>query len=473
MPSTLKPNSSDHYHFVTGKLAEPMLREVIEGLASKFSFHFSIDVMPITVAALMNATWLIKHLRVPREATHVIVPGYLETGVAELSSALNVPVIIGPKDCRSIPELFGDSISAQQLTEYSIAIIGEINHVPRLSIEAVVQTANQLRADGADMIDVGCDPAGRCESISDYVTALVEQGHRVSIDSFDHWEVEQATCAGASLVLSVNSTNRHLALDWGVEVVAIPDSPKDETSLWETASFLSQHDIPFRLDPILEPIGTGFAKSLVRYASTREQFPDSAMMMGIGNLTELTDVDSAGVNMMLIAICEELRIESVLTTQVINWARSSVKECDAARRISHYAITHQTPPKRLSSDLVMLRDPKLMHYSHETLERLAATLKDNNYRLFADATELHVLSRSLHLSDRDPFSLFEKLLKQPIAENVDASHAFYLGFEMAKASIARTLGKQYTQDEALRWGILGEIEQHHRLKRASKKNRLS
>ena len=192
-----------------------MLREVIEGLASRFGFRFSIDVMPITVAALMNATWLIKRLRVPPEATHVIVPGYLETGCAELSDAINVPVIIGPKDCRSIPELFGDSVFPQQLTEYSIAIIGEINHVPRLSIESIVNTANRLRADGANMIDVGCDPAARCESIGDYVSALVEQGHRVSIDSFDGWEVEQATRCGASLVLSVNSTNRHLALNWG------------------------------------------------------------------------------------------------------------------------------------------------------------------------------------------------------------------------------------------------------------------
>ncbi len=36
------------------------------------------------------------------------------------------------------------------------------------------------------------------------------------------------------------------------------------------------------------------------------------MMMGIGNITELTDVDSAGINMLMLGICQELRIESVL-----------------------------------------------------------------------------------------------------------------------------------------------------------------
>ena len=45
--------------------------------------------------------------------------------------------------------------------------------------------------------------------------------------------------------------------------------------------------------------------------------------MGIGNLTELTDVDSAGVNMILLAMYQELKINSVLA-QVINWSRSSV-----------------------------------------------------------------------------------------------------------------------------------------------------
>ena len=38
--------------------------------------------------------------------------------------------------------------------------------------------------------------------------------------------------------------------------------------------------------------------------------------------------------------------------------------------------------------------------------------------------------------------------------DIDPSHAFYLGYEMAKAVTALTLGKNYTQDQALRWGFL-------------------
>ena len=52
---------------------------------------------------------------------------------------------------------------------------------------------------------------------------------RLPIDTFDTWEAARATSQGASLVLSVNSTNRVAAVDWGVEVVAIPDAPNDVT----------------------------------------------------------------------------------------------------------------------------------------------------------------------------------------------------------------------------------------------------
>lgn len=192
------------------------------------------------------------------------------------------------------------------------------------------------------------------------------------------------------------------------------------------------------------------------------------MMMGIGNLTELTDVDSAGINVLLLGICQELGIESVLTTQVINWARTSVQECDLARRLVHAAVSRQIPPKNLSASLVMLRDPQCKSFSSQSLDALAEAIKDNNYRLFAQDQTLHVVSRQLHLSDNDPFRLFESLLTQPIADNIDAGHAFYLGYEMAKASIALTLGKQYEQDRALRWGMLTREEDLHRITRTSR-----
>jgi hypothetical protein len=183
-------------------------------------------------------------------------------------------------------------------------------------------------------------------------------------------------------------------------------------------------------------------------------------------LTELTDVDSAGVNFLLLGICQELGIRSVLTTEVINWARSSVRECDIARRLVRHSVLHGVLPKRLSDALVMLRDVKLLDGQAEQLPQLAREITDPNYRVFADEGEVHLVSAGLHLSDPDPFVLLQQLLRSSpaggIPDNLDASHAFYLGYEMCKAVTALTLGKQYRQDQPLDWGMLTREETSHR-----------
>ena len=212
-------------------------------------------------------------------------------------------------------------------------------------------------------------------------------------------------------------------------------------------------------------------KSLMRYASVRAEYPELPMMMGIGNVTELSDVDSAGVNLLLLAICQELEIGSVLTTEVINWAQTSVRECNLARRLVHHSLCHGVPPKRLSDDLVMLRDVRLLTYPDAHFENLSRTITDNNYRLFAQDGLIHLVSSGLWISGDDPFQLFGQLLEKEMSGNVDQGHAFYLGYEMAKATIALTLGKQYEQDRSLNWGLLTVEEDLHRLQRTSKSRR--
>ena len=89
----------------------------------------------------------------------------------------------------------------------------------------------------------------------------------------------------------------------------------------------------------------GFMASLERYANARRRWPDAEMLMGIGNLTELTAADSTGVNALLVAICQELGIRAVLTTEVIPWARGAVREVDVARRLMHYADHEANDPE--------------------------------------------------------------------------------------------------------------------------------
>lgn len=461
----------EHIHFVTGRLAEPALRDQLALLAPEVGFDFSVGVMPITVAALMTPEWIARRLHPPPGVTQIMLPGYCGPNAEALEAAVQIPVVLGPRDLRQLPEYFGRGAGRpESYGAYDIEILAEINHAPRLSLREILETARSLARDGADVIDVGCDPGEPWSGVGECVRALRGEGLRVSIDSFHPIEVEQATRAGAELVLSVNSTNRQNAASWGCEVVAIPDEPSRLEMLDETIAFLRDAKVPFRLDPILEPIGFGFAASLGRYLDVRRRYPDAAMMMGIGNLTELTDADSAAVNVLLLAFCQELSIRSVLTTQVINWARTSVRECDLARRLVHFAVHNRVPPKHLEPQLVMLRDEKTLEFGAERLEALAAQIKDNNFRIFAERGNLHLVSGGLHLENSDPFLLFDELVAQAPG-NLDPSHAFYLGYELAKAVTALTLGKNYRQDEALDWGFLTVPEQSHRdRKTAARRN---
>jgi dihydropteroate synthase len=467
-----------HLHFVTGRLAEHALRAEISQLASQIGFAYSVDVLPITVAALMTPTWVARHISIPPVATRVILPGYCEGELAPVASLSSVPVERGPRDLRLLGEyLSGKQQRRPDYGDYDIEIVAEINHAPRMQLAEILQQANALRRDGADVIDVGCDPGDAWLGVSDCVKALRDEGLRVSIDSLNAAEIAPAVRAGAELVLSVNGSNREAAVDWGCEVVVIPDDMRTLAGLEATIDYLANADVRMRIDPVLEPIGCGFADSLERYHRVRRMYPDAEMLMGTGNLTELTDVDSAGVNVLLLGICQELGIRSVLTTQVINWARTSVRECDVARRLVHESIRSRTPPKNIDSRLVMLRDPKLLQFGGDALERLASEIRDNSYRVYVDRDEIHLVGAGLHLQSHDPFILFERLLHPGFGSiddsrapaNIDPSHAFYLGFEMAKALTAISLGKQYQQDESLNWGLLTRPEVSHRLTKANRR----
>lgn len=453
----MEPGKPPHLLFVTGRLAEFALRKVLSELAPRAGFVAEVAVMPISVAALMPPPWLARHLSVPPGIDRVIVPGHCQGNLEPVAAQAGVPVERGPEDLHDLPQYFGqDTPRRDRYGAYDIEILAEINHAPRLSRAEMLDQAREFTAAGADVIDLGCDPGECWSGVRATVAALRELGLRVSIDTFEPAEVSQAVAAGAELVLSVNASNRAQAPDWATEVVAIPDQPGTLTGLDATVEYLDQHRVPFRIDPVLEPIGFGFAASLGRYLETRRRYPDTALMMGVGNLTELTDVDSAGINTLLIGFCQELRIGSVLTTAVINWARSSVREIDLARRLAYHAVQERTLPKHIEPRLVMLRDPKVARFGPENLGELARRIKDPNWRLFAEDGTLYAINGSAYLTGTDPFELFTQM------DVADPAHAFYLGYELMKAKTALTLSKTYRQDRALDWGFLTEPEQSHR-----------
>ena len=414
-------------------------------------FATDVAMLPITVAALMTTEWIAKHLEVPAGTDLVLIPGLCEGATASIADRFTVRVEKGPKDLREIPEFFGQAAAREDYGAWDIEIIAEINNAPKLAREEIVREALRFRDSGADFIDIGCTPGLAFPELGDVVRELVSAGMKVSIDSFDAGEIRTAVDAGATLVLSINSSNLSVAHDLagrGVRIVALPDFGSPLDTIAPTLDLLTELKIPFLIDPIIEPIGFGFMASLERYAETRRLWPDAEIMMGIGNITELTAADSTGINAILIAICQELGVRAVLTTEVIPWAHGSVREIDVARRLMHHAVTKKVPPKRVDDRLVTVKDAKILEYGEAELRELQSRITDPNFRIFTDRTTITVLNRDLFVRGTDIQEIFAQL-------GVDeATHAFYLGKELAKAKLAITLGKTYRQEGSLSWGYL-------------------
>jgi dihydropteroate synthase len=205
--------------------------------------------------------------------------------------------------------------------------------------------------------------------------------------------------------------------------------------------------MPCLLDPILDPIHFGFTASLQRYAALRDRLPDAEILMGTGNLTELTDADSAGVTAVLLGICSELAIRNVLVVQVSPHTRRTVAEHDFARRLMFAARANADLPRGYGEGLLQVHDRAPFTDSADDIAALAAATTDRNWRIATAADGIHVYNSRAHhvaLTAIDHFPALD------VAN--DGAHAFYLGGELARAELAFALGKRYAQDSPLDWG---------------------
>jgi dihydropteroate synthase-like protein len=433
--------------FVTGKLAAPALRDTLG--RAELPFDYQIAVMKITVAALMTTGWIAGRLEPPEAVTKIVIPGLCEGETDVLAERFGIPVEKGPADLKQLPSWFGQADARASYGARDIRVFAEINHVPRLSRERVLELAGYYRDAGADVVDLGLSLDRRW--LDDGPAAIAElrdRGFALSIDTMDRDEILMADEAGVDYVLSLNGSNRDIAERLRATPVLIPDTPEDLDSLEATIAHLDRLGKPYLVDPIVEPIGTGFAASLGRYIEVRRRHPEVEMFMGIGNLTELTEADSTGVTALLIGFCQELGIRNVLTTEVIDWAHGAVREAVLAAQLMHFAQEQGTPPKHVDGRLLTVKDEDLRPYAESELRELHEQVTDPNFRIFADTDWIYVFNAELFVKGTDFNEIFDEL-------GVDeATHAFYLGKELMKATIARALRKNYRQESPLDWGYM-------------------
>ncbi|MDX2265849.1 MAG: DUF6513 domain-containing protein [Hyphomicrobiales bacterium] len=443
---------SERIVFLTGSLAKPRLEKVL-GEIDFGGREWRIHDMGVKVAALMTEALIKRRLPQPVNADRVVLPGRCRGDLDALSAHFGARFERGPEELKDLPEYFGKRGAKPDLSRHDLNIFAEIVDAPRMSVDAIVARGLAHARAGADVIDLGCLPDTPFPHMADAVRALKAAGLKVSVDSASEAELLEGGRAGADFLLSLNERNLWIAEETGATPVLIPAPHGDMTSLYRACDAMTAKGLPFLADPILDPIHYGFTASLLRYAEFRRQRPNAEMLMGTGNLTELTDADSGGVTAILLGVCSELAIRNVLVVQVSPHTRRTIEEHDAARRMMFAAKQDASLPRDYSHALLSLHDKKPFPYGAEEIAATAAAIRDDNFRIDVSEDGVHVFSRRGHWVERDPFAFFPKL---DVAE--DGGHAFYLGVELARAEIAWRLGKRYAQDNPLKWGAAADEE---------------
>lgn len=437
---------TDRVLFLTGHLAEPRLRAVLAGLGET-GFDWDVVNIGVKVAALMTEPIILRRLPRPVDATRIVLPGRAGVDPARLSDAIGVPFERGPDELADLPRYLGRGGRRRDLSGHDITIFSEIVDATALPPEALDARARAMRAQGADVIDIGCKPGTPFPHLEDTVRRLKAAGMRVSVDSGDPAELRRGALAGADFLLSLTEDTLDVADGTNAVPVLIPATHGDLDSLVRAAEAAAARGMRALLDPILDPIHFGFTASLLRYAALRERLPEAEILMGTGNLTELTDADSSGVTAVLLGVCSELAIRNVLIVQVSPHTRRTVAEHDFARRLMFAARADGGLPQHYGGGLLQVHDRAPFAQSPGDIAALAASLRDANFRIATAEDGIHVFSGRMHETGRDALSFFPRL-----GVEGDAAHAFYLGAELMKAEIAWTLGKRYAQDEYLDWG---------------------
>ena len=127
-----------------GRLAESVLRQVLDDLAPCAGFQPEIAVLPISVAVLMASQGVVRHLTAPPRIDRVILPGLCRGDLDRVREKARTAVELGPEDLRDRPRFFDQAETRREgYGAFDIEILAAINHAPRLSRSEILAMADQ------------------------------------------------------------------------------------------------------------------------------------------------------------------------------------------------------------------------------------------------------------------------------------------------------------------------------------------
>ncbi len=493
---------------ITGRLAQGRIREII----SKQRGRHEVHVADVDVAAMLIPKKVAEELKRAGNFDVILVPGLMRGDLRAIERATGIPTYRGPKDAadlvtvlenlgkiklsKEVPadELLRDALEKKAMAELKrvdskgyrrrmlarpwnitvgglavgrdvpMRVVAEIPNAEDVDGKELLRRGKYLADSGADVVAIGIadDAPERVESGTEVLRKL---GVPIAVDTASVENMRSAVESKADLLLSFDAQLLEEFNNVEAACVVIPSRGKIPTDPEERIRALEENLALARAkgfkkliaDPILQPANQGLVDSLAAYRLFSKKHGDGyPVLLGAGNVTELMDADSVGINALLTAMGSECGAGMIFTVEASDKTRESTKELARAAKMAYLAKVRGSAPKDLGLDLLVLKEKRLRREPASSLK--VREIKAKRGKPFApDARgyfKIYVGDEisCIHFRDGKPTlsvvgddsaAISDTLLRLGLVGNIE--HAMYLGRELRKAEFALRYGKSYVQ----------------------------
>ena len=365
--------------------------------------------------------------------------------------------------------------------DFPMRVLAEIANAPILPLEELINKAKYFLANGADMIDIGMI-AGEDFSykIPEMIATLrpIMNDKPMSIDTLNPEEIKVAIEHGIDLVLSIDLGNnkeilpllkKHnipsVALPTDFSKGKVPHSPQERVTAMDRLTKICQsEDVEIIADLILDPINSSSIVDSIIACRQYNMIHKLPIFFGVGNVTELLDTDSVGVNALLAGIAMELGSCILFTPEESGKTNGSVYELAIASKMMFLAKNRTSIPKDLGINLLLFKDKKKRQNLFEKFNVPVKTAKKSEHFVLDPEGSFKIrvvhgirpedskiivihfkkLNPDLAIEGTCTREIYNEIINQGLLSRYE--HAAYLGAELQKAEIAMITGKEYVQD---------------------------
>ncbi len=478
---------------ITSRTARELVENYIKSMTSLHAFEIIVVDIPVHSISMLSTETIAKVLGRSRdvlerlgESDLILVPGSVRGDTSVISKIVGKPVYKASKSLALLPQVLkhiasGKSLDTVEAAENLIPLepppvnyteAFKVNSVsiplrgPPLVISAEVvhwlhgdmfrRTLSRYVSEGAQIIVVGSSFESSPEVLAEKVSVAVELGHPVLAEAPSPDHARKALDSGASgLMVSTDLVDSIIDLLPSDRVLVVGDRSVErlreavlrarEVGVWRII-----------IDPVVGVPLVDFSQTVDRYRRASEL--GLPMLFSSANVTEEVEADSHGLHALLSIIALELGASVYHVVEDSYKTVHSVSEAREAIRLAVEAYARRESMRGYYSRLLVVKqasrpegstigpgervgyiEPRWdrrgyvrVEVDHERGVIVAAYIGYDGSKIVVEGTHGPSIARALIRK-----------------AGLDAEHAAYLGYEVAKAEIALKLGKTFIQDEDL------------------------